>query len=237
LVNSTAWVQIHTWSPEITTSGEIVASPTTPTPQPSFGAGRFLVGTHIAPGRYFSDPLSGCYWERLSGLGGTISEILANEFVAFDAGQWIVDILPSDLAFGTDAECSTWFTTPRRSLQANISPGVWLVGSQVNPGVYFANVNAGCYWERLRDFTGTIGGIIDNDFIPVPGPQVIEIRADDVGFHTDGDCGTWVPIGSSTSLVPTELLTLIEPERNVQPYKSSAAIESNRTMQRRKNGL
>lgn len=41
----------------------------TPTgPRTQFGAGLWFVNTQIAAGRYFSDPVSGCYWERRSGV-------------------------------------------------------------------------------------------------------------------------------------------------------------------------
>jgi hypothetical protein len=40
--------------------------------QTTFGAGQYLIGSRIASGRYYIDPLSGCYWERHSGLGGTV---------------------------------------------------------------------------------------------------------------------------------------------------------------------
>src|SRR5262249_1998749 len=61
-------------------------------PKTSFADGKFIVGTNIAPGRYFSGPPSGCYWERESGLGGTFGEIISNDFIGFNAGQWIVDV-------------------------------------------------------------------------------------------------------------------------------------------------
>jgi hypothetical protein len=52
----------------------------------SFGAGQHLVGDQITAGRYYTDPSSGCYWERQSGLGGTISEIIYNHFISDDVG-------------------------------------------------------------------------------------------------------------------------------------------------------
>ncbi len=103
-------------------------------PRTTFGAGQYLVGTDIAAGRYFSAPSNGCYWERQSGLGGTLGEIIANDFIGFNAAQWIVDIRSSDRAFKTDADCGTWYNTPRQGAQASIPPGVWLVGSQNHAG-------------------------------------------------------------------------------------------------------
>ena len=95
-------------------------------PQTTFGPGQYLVGTDIAAGSYYTDPGGGCYWERLRGLGGTVSDIIANEFIGHNAGQEVVDILPSDLAFGTRAACGTWFDSPRSGGSPNsISPGNW----------------------------------------------------------------------------------------------------------------
>jgi len=195
-------------------------------PRQQFGAGQYLVGTEIAAGRYYDDPLDGCYWERQSGLGGTLGEIIANEFIGFNAGQWIVDILPSDKAFKTDSDCGTWFNSPRRGLQANISPGLWLVGSQVNPGVYRATVSSGCYWERTRGFTSKLGDIIANDFVSSAGQQLVEIRSGDVGFQSDADCGTWIPVQASTA-----------PNTFSASSQSPADIEANHEKQRRKKGL
>ena len=58
-------------------------------------------------------------------------------------------------------------------------------------------VNYGCYWERLRNFDGTLSAIIDNDFVDTPGVQYVQVSAGDVGFNTDGDCGTWQRVSAS----------------------------------------
>jgi hypothetical protein len=173
-------------------------TPSPPTPGPpsagatQFGAGQHAVGaTGIAAGRYYSIPTSGCYWERRSGLGGTVAEIIVNEVIGFSAGQWIVDILSSDAGFMSSAECGTWFNTARRgTLGTTIPPGVWLVGSQIAPGTYSANADDGCYWERRSSFQGTLEAIIDNDFLDA-GPATVTIAAGDVGFLNDVACGDW----------------------------------------------
>lgn len=168
-------------------------------PRTQFPAGTYLVNSEVAAGRYFADPISGCYWERLSGLGGTLGEIIANDFVSYNAAQIIVDIASSDRAFSGDADCGTWFNTPRAGAQSAISPGMWLVGSQVPAGTYRATVGSGCYWERLRNFSGTLSAIIANNFISSAGSQLVTISAGDAGFNTDGDCGTWSLVGSSST--------------------------------------
>ncbi len=193
-------------------------------PRTIFGAGMHLVGSEVASGRYYSDPSSGCYWERLSGVGGSADEILANELVQFDAGQSIVDILSGDRAFKTDAGCGTWFQTERRGLQADITPGMWLVGRQITPGTYRASVSPGCYWERLRHFQGNFAGIIASDFIDSAGQQDVEIRASDAGFHSDGDCGTW-----------TRVTTVAPALTDISRVPSRSEIEANRRMYRRRS--
>jgi len=101
------------------------------------------------------------------------------------------------VAFETDADCGTWFNTPRHAAQTSIPPGVWLVGGQVSAGTYRTNANSGCYWERVSNFGGTLEAVIDNEFVSSAGQQLVEIRSSDAGFHTDGDCGTWTRISSS----------------------------------------
>jgi hypothetical protein len=173
-------------------------TPSPPTPGPpsggatQFGAGSHVVGTAgIAAGRYYSVPVSGCYWERRSGSSGTVADIIVNEVITYSAGQWIVDILSSDAGFMSSAECGTWFNTARRgALGTSIPPGVWLVGSQITPGTYSADAGDGCYWERRSSFEGTLTSIIDNDFLDA-GPATVTIAASDTGFLSDVACGNW----------------------------------------------
>jgi hypothetical protein len=173
-----------------------------PGPRATFDVGTYLVGSEIASGRYYSDPSRTCAWERLSGLGGSAPERTANEYIGFDAGQWIVDILPGDHAFKTSSACETWFPTERRGLEAGITPGVWLVGRQVSPGTYRAAAAEGCYWARLRDFEGTFDGVIANDFVIDAAQQLVEISAGDAGFSSDEECGRWTRVAALTSASP-----------------------------------
>src|SRR4026208_2519713 len=41
------------------------------------GPGQYHVNSESAPGRYCSVPSSGCYFERQSGFGGTLDDIIA----------------------------------------------------------------------------------------------------------------------------------------------------------------
>lgn len=80
--------------------------PATP-PATTFGDGTWMVGEHIAPGRYRSNgPAEGdnCYWERMSGLSGGLDHVLESYYEPRSA---IVDILPGDVAFQSKG-CGTW---------------------------------------------------------------------------------------------------------------------------------
>jgi hypothetical protein len=158
----------------------------------------YLVGKTIPAGRYYTAATNGCYWERLSGLGGTLAEIIENDFISY-SGQAIVDIKASDLAFSTNASCGTWSSTPSLGFQTGIPSGTWLVGTQIASGTYQANVSSGCYWERLSDFTGSLTAIIANNFISSAGLQLVSIAASDIGFSTNDSCGTWTFVSSKSS--------------------------------------
>lgn len=73
-------------------------------PKTSFGDGTYLVNSEIQAGTYKTDGGSYCYYERLSGTGGTLDEIIANDN---PSGQALVSIANSDVAFSTQG-CGTW---------------------------------------------------------------------------------------------------------------------------------
>ncbi len=162
-----------------------------------FGPGVYRVGTDMPAGLYYSDPSHGCGFQRLSGFGGTSGDTLANMQINFDAGQWIVRLLPTDAGFSTDASCGFWHTTPRRGLEGNITPGMWAVGTQVTAGTYRAEAaGVGCEWQRLNDFTNSGGAVIAGTFVSTAAVQIVTIAGTDAGFSTTPECGTWVRSGS-----------------------------------------
>lgn len=69
------------------------------------GDGTFRVGVDIAPGTYrAANPDGSCYWARLSGMGGTLNEIIANDNTT---GPAVVTIATTDAAFQS-AGCGGW---------------------------------------------------------------------------------------------------------------------------------
>jgi hypothetical protein len=68
------------------------------------GPGTFVVGRQIAPGRWRSDGQDVCYWERLSGLTGTLEEVLVSGTAP---GPAEVEVEVTDVGFGS-LGCGTW---------------------------------------------------------------------------------------------------------------------------------
>ena len=161
-----------------------------PVPTPSFGDGTRRVGADVAPGTYRNSGLPGqsCYWERLSGFGGTFDEIEANDIVS---GRTIVTILPSDAGFSS-SRCGTWspdLTPITSSPLAPFPDGTYLVGSELAPGSWRnTGPSDGCYWERLSGFTGDFDQIIANGLSDAQ--QIVTIAEGDAGFVSNR-CGTW----------------------------------------------
>ena len=160
---------------------------------PSDGIRR--VGIQVASGTYVtvSKSTSSCYWERLSGLGGSFNEIIANNFAS---GQHIVTVLPTDKAFSTE-RCGAWYKLgdiPVAQKTTIPGGGIWSVSKQVKPGLYRANGSGTCYWARLSGFTGDFNQIITNNITSTRG-SLVSVSSTDVGLETSAGCGTWTKVG------------------------------------------
>ena len=168
----------------------------TPTPGPeakTFTDGSWTVGKDIEAGTYRSgDTGELCYWERLSGFGGTLDDIIANDI---NPGRAVVTIAETDTGFFSE-RCGTWssdLSAITSSPTADFGDGTWIVNVDVGPGTWRNNDSSeGCYWERQSDFNGDLDSIIANDFST--SIQTVTISASDAGFTSKG-CGTWTRIG------------------------------------------
>jgi hypothetical protein len=91
-------------APPVTLTATVTVT-TTPTPKIAFPDGTYRVGPDIEAGTYRSvAPTDSCYWERLRGFGGTLSDIIAN-FIG--TGPTIVTIAPTDAGFRSE-RCGGW---------------------------------------------------------------------------------------------------------------------------------
>jgi hypothetical protein len=175
-----------------TTPPKATATPKPTVPQAfSFGDGTQVVGTDIRPGTYRSMGSDSCYWERLSGFGGTLGEIVANEN---PVGPVIVTISASDKGFSS-SRCSRWtqdLSPITSSPAAPFGDGTFFVNKDIAPGTWRSNGADSCYWARLKGFSGELKDIIANGNTSTP--TVVTIGSGDGGF-TSHDCGTWTKIG------------------------------------------
>jgi hypothetical protein len=137
--------------------------------------------------------VAGCYWARLSGFGGDLDDIIANDFTYARA---IVDIHSYDVGFES-SYCGTWtsdLSPVTDHLEAGFGDGTYIVKWDIAPGLWRNSSSVdGCYWERLSGFGGELWyDVISNNFSY--SQQVVEIYPSDIGFSAEG-CGTWERIG------------------------------------------
>jgi hypothetical protein len=152
----------------------------------TFTDGEHRVGDDIQPGTYRAiAPGTGdgfCFWERVNGFGGTEAETIAN---AAGVGPRVVTIAATDAGFVSD-DCGTW-SSDLSKLPGPIGDGVWLVGSDVEPGRYLSDGGTSCVWQRLSGFGGT-----SDESLEVGFSDSVEIRPSDRGLNSS-NCGAWEP--------------------------------------------
>jgi hypothetical protein len=168
-------------------------SPTpVPTPAPeTFGSGSQIVGQDVTPGTYRGDGGDSCYWERLSGFGGTFEEIIANDIGDLHP---IVTIAATDAGFSS-TNCGTWtddLSAITSSPTAPFEDGTYQIGVDIAAGTWRAAGTESCYWERRSGFGGTFDEIIANG-VGDPNP-VVTIDASDAGFSSK-NCAIWTRVG------------------------------------------
>ncbi|MDD9985835.1 MAG: hypothetical protein OXQ31_06175 [Spirochaetaceae bacterium] len=95
-----------------------------------------------------------------------------------------------------------------------IGDGAYLVGIDIDPGIYRAPGGSRCYWERLSGLGGELDDLIARD-ASMNTHQIVEIKKTDKAFKSSG-CGEWELVeGGGTSSVEiaetvgTALLVLI----------------------------
>ena len=93
-------------------------------------------------------------------------------------------------AFIATTISGTAIAQPARSF----GPGIHLVGTDIEPGLY-RTAGEITYFERLSDLSGEFDDIIANEASP-EGPVLIEIKATDVAFHSEGP-GEWTIVDGS----------------------------------------
>jgi hypothetical protein len=143
----------------------------------------------VLPGTYRTAGTDSCYWARLSGLGATLAEIIANDYAR---GPAVATIAATDAGFQA-SRCGIWRLNAPAVPTASPGDGTWRVGLDIAAGTYQVTVPAGgwCYWARLSGFGGTLAEIVTAANVR-PGPAIVTIEPTDAGFQSSR-CGTWTP--------------------------------------------
>lgn len=89
--------------PSTTETVAVTITEPAPPPAVAFKDGTYRVGIDIQPGTYQAVAPNDCYWQRLRGFSGGISDTIVNSF----AGQTIVTIAPTDAGFESE-RCGGW---------------------------------------------------------------------------------------------------------------------------------
>lgn len=167
------------------------SSPPSTAPAPTSSVASFTDGTHtvgkeIQPGTYRTRVSSpGCYWQRLKGFSGEMTDTLAN---GIESGPMVVTIKDNDAGFESK-KCGTWtkdLSPITSSPTAPFGDGSYIVGTDISPGTWRSDSPEDCYWERLKEFTGGMNATIANSI----GKGIVTIAKTDKGFRTN-KCGTW----------------------------------------------
>lgn len=159
-------------------------------PNPHFKDGTYIVGEEIEPGTYRTrNGSSGCYYSRLAGFSGTLKDIISNANTNYPA---VITIDPGDKGFES-TRCGTWTQNLSQITKdkTSIGDGIYIVGSDIEPGTYKNSGSDNCYFARLSGFSGTMGDIIANN--NSDNTAIVTISPSDKGFESTR-CGNWSKI-------------------------------------------
>jgi hypothetical protein len=166
------------------------ASPTPPSsPRTVFGDGTHRVPDQVVPGTYRTLEASDeCYWTRLGGFTGGLGDLIASRI---SAGFEVATIKETDAGIDS-VGCGGWTD---QLIQVTVTKsqfgdGTYIVGLDLDPGVYVAAGGESCEWARLSGFAATTDEVLESGAVARDALARVEIEATDAGF-TSGGCGTW----------------------------------------------
>ena len=187
LVENNPAVQRTAPTPSGTVTSQRPQAENIPPGYPYFSDGTHVVGQDVSAGTYRTRSGSpGCYYSRLSGFGGTLGDIISNENTDAPA---VVTISPNDKGFASRG-CGIWTQdlSAITSSRNTFGDGIYIIGTDIQPGTYRNNGQQGCYYERLSGFGGILGETIANE--NTDSPAVVTISPTDRGFKS-ARCGIW----------------------------------------------
>lgn len=168
--------------------------PPTATPDPNrLSEGVYMVQKEAMSGIYKgqsagNDILQSCYWARLKDVSGELDSIIANDNAK---GPFYFEVLESDGAIKVACDITRLerLPDPPAEFPQKISPGMYLVGIDIQPGTYKGTAGTdileSCYWARLKNVEGSMDSIIAND--NSTGPYYMKVNKGDFAIKTACD--------------------------------------------------
>ncbi len=154
-----------------------------------FGDGTHDVPDDVAPGTYRTMTYTdNCYWVRLAGFSSGLEDWIAS---GIGPGYHMVTIGPDDAGFDS-RDCGSWtddIVQVTDSLTA-FGEGTYVVGTDLQPGTWRAELGVNCYWARLSGFGGTEAEATESALTTDGVAPVVTILQTDIGFTSNG-CGSW----------------------------------------------
>jgi hypothetical protein len=121
-----------------------------------------------------------------------------------DVATDVATLAPTDTPVPTSTPLPT--ETPNPNL---VAPGTYLVNVDIQPSIYKGGAGAGlfssCYWERLKDLTGSFDAILAND--NSVGQFYVEVKNSDYALKTDCELVRLDPIPEHTGEYPQVITT------------------------------
>jgi len=118
--------------------------------------------------------------------------------------------------------------TPNPNL---VNPGTYIVNTDIQPGIYKCSAGSGlfssCYWERLKDLTGTFDSILANE--NATGQFYVELKNSDYALKTDCELARLDPIPEHIGEYPQVITTgtyLIGYDIQPGTYKGQAGSDA-----------
>lgn len=138
----------------------------------------------------------------------------------------IATLAPTDTAVPTSTPLPT--ETPNPNL---VNPGTYIVNTDIQPGIYKGSAGSGlfssCYWERLKDLTGTFDSILANE--NATGQFYVEVKNSDYALKTDCELARLDPIHEHIGEYPQVITTgtyLIGYDIQPGTYKGQAGSDA-----------
>ena len=106
-------------------------------------------------------------------------------------------------SISNDTSPPVTITSDQPDANVTVGDGAYLVGIDIEPGIYRAPGGSRCYWERLSGLGGEFDDLIAMD-VSIDTHQIVEVKETDKAFKTRG-CGEWQLVEGGGTIFSVEV--------------------------------